>query len=89
MGNHGVGPPRYGVIRVPIRENCVAGPHRSNILAAVRVVQEHTAVVAVSVNAVIVTGIVGVGDVDGRINDAETMLVLRSICLVLLCAYGM
>ena len=63
--NHRIGPPGHRLVCVPVGENCVAGPNGSNVLTAVRVVQEHTTVIAISVDAVVVAGIVGVGDVDG------------------------
>lgn len=72
--NHRIGPPGHGLISVPIREHCVTGPDGSNILAAVRIVQEDTTVIAISVDAVVVAGVVGVGDVDGGVNNAEVML---------------
>jgi hypothetical protein len=73
---------------VPIGEHCVAWPHRSNVLSTVRIVQEHTTVIAVSVNAVVIAGIVGIGDIDGRINDTEVMLVLRLTRKFLLTTHG-
>jgi hypothetical protein len=60
---------------VPIRENGVTWPDGSDVLASVRVVQEYTTIVAVSVDAVIVAGVVGIGDVDGRVDNARNMLV--------------
>jgi hypothetical protein len=74
---------------VPIREYCVTGPHGSNILSAVRIVQEHTTVIAISVDAVVIAGIVRVGNIDGRINDAEAMLVLHLISVFSLTTHGM
>jgi hypothetical protein len=58
-------------------------------LSAVRIIQEHTTIIAVSVDAVVVAGIVGVGDVDSRINDAVVMLVLRLMRGLLLATHGM
>ena len=89
VGHHRVSPPRHGVVSVPIREDRVAGPHRSNVLRAIRIGQEYSTVIAVSVNAVVVAGIVGVGDVDGRINDAGLELVLSEIRVILLNTHGM
>ena len=86
--NHRVGPPGYRLVGVPIGENCVAGPNGPNVLTAVRVVQEHTTVIAVSVDAVVVAGVVGVGDVDGGINNAGTMLVLHLVLMFLLITHG-
>ena len=63
--NHRIGPPGHRLVSVPIGEHCVTGPHRSNVLRTVGIVQEHTTVIAVSVDAVVVAGIVGIGDVDG------------------------
>jgi hypothetical protein len=60
---------------MPIREYGVAWPHRSNVLAAVRVIQEYTTVIAIGVDAVIVACVVGVRDVDGRVNNAGNLLV--------------
>lgn len=60
---------------MPVGEDRVAGPHRTDVLAVVGVSQEDTPIIAVSVDAIVVAGIVGVGDVDGRINDAGLMLV--------------
>jgi len=74
---------------VPVGEHCVTGPHRSDVLATVGIGQEYTAVIAISVDAVIVAGIVGVGDVDGRINDAEAMLVPRLVRVFSLTTHGM
>lgn len=73
---------------MPIGEHCVTGPHRSNVLRTVGIVQEHTTVIAVSVDAVVVAGVVGVGDVDGGINNAETMLVLHLVRMFLLITHG-
>jgi hypothetical protein len=88
MRNHRIGPPGHGLISVPIREYCVTWPHGSNILSAVRIVQEHTTIIAVSVDAVVVAGIVGVGDVNSRINDAVVMLGLRLMRGLLLATHG-
>ena len=74
---------------MPIREDRVTGPHRTDVLATVGVLQEHTTVVAVCVDAVVVAGIVGVGDVNGRVNNAEAMLALGLMYTSLLVAYGM
>jgi hypothetical protein len=49
---------------MPIREYSVAWPHGSDVLAAVGVVQEHTTVVSIGVDAVVVACIVGVRDID-------------------------
>lgn len=46
-------------------------------MATIRVVQEHATIVAVSVDAVIIAGIIRIGDVDSRIDNAELMSVLR------------
>ena len=62
--DHRVGPPGHRLVSVPIGEDCVTRPHRSDILAAIRIVQEDATVIAISVDAVVVAGIVGVGDVD-------------------------
>lgn len=69
---------------MPIREDCVTRPHRTDILAVVGVSQEDTTIIAVSVDAVVVAGIVGIGDINGRINDTELMLVLRLMRVILL-----
>ena len=87
--NHGISPPRHRLVSVPIGEHSVTWPHGTNILAAVRVVQEYTTVIAISVDAVVVAGIVGVGDVDGRINDAGLSLVLNLMRVFLLSTHGM
>jgi hypothetical protein len=87
--NHRIGPPGHGLISVPIREHCVTGPDGSNILAAVRIVQEDTTVIAISVDAVVVAGVVGVGNIDGRINDTSCMLVLRLVRGFFLATHGM
>jgi len=89
MRNHRVGPPRYGFVCVPVGEDGISGPYGSNVLAAVGVLQEHTTIIAVSVDAVVVAGIVGVGDVNGRVNNAEAMLALGLMYTSLLVAYGM
>jgi hypothetical protein len=73
--DHRVGPPRYRVGNVPIREYGVTGPDRSNVLTAVRVVQEHTTIVAISVDAVVVACVIGVRDVDRRVDNAGNVLV--------------
>ena len=70
--NHRIGPPGHGLVGVPIGKNRVTWPHRTNILTPIGVVQEHATIVTVSIDAVVVAGIVWVGDVDGRINDART-----------------
>jgi len=69
MRNHRVGPPGHGIVSVPIREHSIARPHRSDVLATVGVVQEHATIIAIRVDAVVVAGIVGVGNVDGGVND--------------------
>ena len=87
--NHRVGPPGYRLVGVPIGENCVAGPNGSNILATIRVVQENATIVTVSVDAVIIAGIIRIRDVDSRIDNAELMSALRLLCVGLLITYGM
>jgi hypothetical protein len=74
---------------VPIGKHSVTWPHGSDVLATVRVVQEHATVVTVSVDAVVVAGIVGVGNVDGRVDDARMILVLMLMPDNALVAYGM
>jgi hypothetical protein len=74
---------------VPIGKHSVTWPHGSDVLATVRVVQEHATVVTVSVDAVVVAGIVGVGNVDGRVDDARVTLVLMLMPDNALVAYGM
>ena len=74
---------------MPIGENCVAGPNGSNILATIRVVQENATIVTVSVDAVIIAGIIRIRDVDSRIDNAELMSALRLLCVGLLITYGM
>ena len=87
--NHRIGPPGHRLVCVPVGENCVAGPNGSNVLTAVRVVQEHTTVIAISVDAVVVAGVVGIGNVDGRINDPVLVLVLHLMRVFLLSTHGM
>ena len=74
---------------MPIGKNRVTWPHRTNILTPIGVVQEHATIVTVSIDAVVVAGIVRVGNVNGRVNDAEIMLALLSMDTSLLFAYGM
>lgn len=63
---------------MPIRENSVARPDRANVLRAVRVLEEYIAVAAIGVNAVVVAGIVRVGNVDGTVDNWDIVL---SVCL--------
>ena len=74
---------------MPVGEHCVAGPHGSNVLRTIGIIQEHATVVAVSVDAVVVAGIIRIGDVNGRINNAELILVLCLLRGCLLITYGM
>ena len=87
--NHRVGPPGHGLVGVPVGENCVTWPNGSNVLRAIRIIQEHAAVITISVDAVVVTGIVRVGNVDGRINDASIKSVTGFMSKIPLLTYGM
>ena len=86
--NHRIRPPRHRLVCVPVGEHGVAGPDGSDVLAAVRIVQEDTTVVAVSVDAVVVAGIVGVGNVNSRINDAKIESVPSAQCTIPLITHG-
>ena len=68
MVHHVVGPPGDSLFGVPVWEDSVPRPYGSDILAAVRVVEKHTALVAVCVDRVVVACVVGVWDVDRRVD---------------------
>jgi hypothetical protein len=74
---------------VPIGEYCVTRPHRSDVLRTIGVVQEDTTVIAVSVDAVVVAGVVGVGNVNGRVDNTVIILAQSLMHMVLLTTYGM
>ena len=59
---------------MPVGEDCVAWPYRADILAAVWVRQEDSAVVAISVDGVVVGGVVRIRNVDRGVYDWDEVL---------------
>jgi hypothetical protein len=77
--DHRVSPPGDSVGNMPIREYSVAWPHRSDVLATVGVVQEYSTIVTISVDAIVIACVIGVRDVDCRVNNAGKVLVELNI----------
>lgn len=73
-----VGPPLSCVRGVPVGEHSVARPHIANVLCAIRVVKPNIEIMASVVHRVGVAGIVGVRDIERRIDDWHVMLIVGS-----------
>jgi hypothetical protein len=74
--DHLLHPPCDAVLRHPIREDSVAGPHSADVLAAVWVGEENTRVVAARVGIVSIASISRVGDIDGSVDNRNKVLVV-------------
>lgn len=61
---------------MPVWEDGVAGPDISNILVAVAILEPDAGLMAIPVDAVVVRGIVRVGDVERRVHDGNVVLAL-------------
>jgi len=74
---HPIAPTRDRFAGMPIGKDCITWPHGANVLTTVRVLQEHTAVIAICVNRVVVGSIVRVRDVYCAVDDWNIVLSVR------------
>lgn len=62
---------------MPVWEDSVTWPNRPNVLAAIRVLQEDASIITISVDGIVVGGVVRVRDVDCRVDDGDVVLAVR------------
>lgn len=67
--NHVISPPCNSLIGLPVREDRIAGPDSSNILTTIGIVQKNAALIAISINAIVVRGVIRISSKDQHISE--------------------